>query len=158
VHRLFEGLLDRLHVLHAEVEKSLDELPPEALDWKPGADMNSLCVLVAHLIGAQRYWIGDVIMGDPSNRNRDAEFQITRVDAAVLKKRLNELEAYVKETFEALDLAVLGEQWQSPRDGRQYTVAWALEHTALHVGHIQILSQLWKQKEQAQDSAAKSSL
>src|SRR5512143_3901568 len=104
MHRLFEEILERLHVLHADVEKILGALPPEALDWNPGTDMNSLCVLIVHLIGAERYWIGDVMMSDPSNRNRDAEFQARGLDAAVLKQRLNALETYVKATLGTLDL------------------------------------------------------
>ena len=39
---------------------------------------------------------------------------------------------------------------QSPRDGRQYTTAWALahalEHTGIHVGHVQIIRQWWEQR------------
>ena len=39
-----------------------------------------------------------------------------------------------------------------PRDGKKYTVAWALghalEHTAIHVGHIPMLKQLWKEREE----------
>ncbi len=37
-----------------------------------------------------------------------------------------------------------------PRDGREYTVAWALfhalEHTALHLGQMQLTRQLWEQQ------------
>jgi hypothetical protein len=40
----------------------------------------------------------------------------------------------------------------SPRDGRKLTVAWALahalEHTALHAGHMQIMRQLWEQRDE----------
>ena len=38
--------------------------------------MNSMNVLVVHLIGAERYWIGDVIAGEPSGRDRESEFMI----------------------------------------------------------------------------------
>jgi uncharacterized damage-inducible protein DinB len=152
MQRFFEALLDRFQELHAEIEKSLEELPSEALDWVAGPEMNSLSVLIVHLSGAERYWIGDVTRGDPSNRNRDAEFQVKGVDAAYLSQRLKELDAYEKTSLAAMDIAELEQQRISPRDGRQYSVAWALthalEHTAIHVGHIQILSQLWKQNQQ----------
>ena len=39
----------------------------------------------------------------------------------------------------------------SPRDGREFMVGWALahalEHTVLHLGHIQITRQLWEHRE-----------
>jgi GNAT superfamily N-acetyltransferase len=112
--------------------------------------MNTLSVLIAHLVGAERYWIGDVARGDPSNRDRDAEFRVKGLDAARMKQRIRDLESYEETSFEAMGLAELEEHRRSPRDGREYTVAWALthalEHTAVHVGHIQILIQLWRQR------------
>ena len=150
MHKFYEELLDRFHELHMEVERALEEIPSEALDWQPGKDMNSLSVLVTHLAGAERYWIGDVARGDPSDRDRDAEFQVKGLDAAGLQRRIRELEAYEKTSFESMSLAELEQYRRSPRDGWEYTVAWALahalEHTAVHIGHIQMLIQLWKQR------------
>jgi GNAT superfamily N-acetyltransferase len=150
MHIFYEELFDRLHELHAEVEKALDELPSEALDWQPGADMNPLGVLVTHLAGAERFWIGDVARGDPSDRDREAEFRVKGLNAAALKYRVRELEAYERSAFESMTLLDLEAYRRSPRDGRDFTIAWALahalEHTAVHVGHIQLLVQLWKQK------------
>ena len=146
----FEDLLDRFHELHADIGKALDELPQAALDWKPGEDMNSLCVLVVHATGAERFLIGDVVMGDPSNRNREIEFQATGLDVNTLKSRLIDADAYARTAFETLNLQDLEMLRRSPRDGHKLTVAWALthalEHTAIHLGHIQMISQLWMQK------------
>lgn len=50
--RALEGYLTRLQVLHAELERAIEGLAPEALDWSPGPHMNPLCVLVAHASGA----------------------------------------------------------------------------------------------------------
>ena len=35
--------------LHADIEKVMENLPVEALDWVPGPEMNSIAVLVVHL-------------------------------------------------------------------------------------------------------------
>ena len=94
MRKLYQALLDELGELHREVVKALDSLPAEALDWSPGPEMNSLSVLAVHLMGAERYWFGDVIQGDPSFRNREAEFQVKGLDAAALKQRLADLDAY----------------------------------------------------------------
>jgi len=150
MQKFFEVLIDRLHELHGDILKELDGLPDEALDWSPGEGMNSLSVVIVHLSGAERYWIGDVVMGESSQRNREAEFHVVGLDAQTLKQRIIDLDAYDKAALSEMKLAVLEEQRTSPRDGRQFLAGWALmhalEHTALHAGHIQIQSQLWKQR------------
>jgi uncharacterized damage-inducible protein DinB len=148
--RFFEDYLERLHDLHQDIEKAIDGLPPEALDWSPMNDTNSINVLVVHLTGAERYWIGDVAGQDPSDRNRDAEFEAKGLDAAALKHRLESSEAYARQLLAALSVNDLGQERLSPRSSRTFTVSWALlhamEHTALHVGHIQMTRQWWEQR------------
>lgn len=150
--RFFEDYLERLHDLHQDIEKAIDGLPPEALDWSPMNDTNSINVLVVHLTGAERYWIGDVAGQDPSDRNRDAEFEAKGLDAAALKHRLESSEAYARQLLAALSVNDLGQERLSPRSSRTFTVSWALlhamEHTALHVGHIQMTRQWWEQRAQ----------
>jgi uncharacterized damage-inducible protein DinB len=153
MQKFYETLVGRLDELHAEILKALDELPAEALDWQPAEGMNSIGVLVVHLTGAERYWIGDVLKGEPFPRDREAEFHVKGLDAKTLKQRVIDLDAYEEVAFEGMELGALEEERTSPRDGRKFLAGWALmhalEHTALHVGHIQIQSQLWKQSGRA---------
>ena len=51
----FKEYLNILQTCHADILKALDGLPPAALDWILGPDMNSISVLVFHLTGAERY-------------------------------------------------------------------------------------------------------
>jgi hypothetical protein len=157
MEKYFEALLDRFDELHRDVQQTLDDLPPEAIDWVPAPDMNSLAVLILHMTGSERYYIGDVCLGDLSFRDRNAEFRVKGMDAAALKRRLTDLAAYEKSAFEQLHVAELGQERVAPKDLRTFTVAWALnhalEHTAIHVGHIQILKQMWQLKAQAQAKA-----
>jgi len=150
---ILEVYLERLQALHAGIERAIAGLPQAALDWVPGPDMNSLCVLVVHATGAQRYWIGDVAGRDPSGRDRAAEFRARGLDEAALKRRLDETSAYSRGVLEALTWQDLEELRVSPRDGRKFTVAWslahALEHTAIHLGQMQIVRQLWGQRQHA---------
>ena len=150
MHKFYQALLDDLAEAHGEIVKALDELPAQALDWIPGAEMNSLSVLVMHLSGAERYWVGDVVKGDPSFRNREAEFRVKGMAAAALKQRIADLDLYEAGAFETLGAADLDEMRVSPRDGKEVSVAWALlhalRHTSEHVGHIGILRQQWKQR------------
>ena len=146
----FQDYLDRLQELHADIVGAIEGLPEAALDWVPGLGMNSLGVLAVHVAGAERYWIGDVAAGDPSGRDRGAEFRAQGLDAATLKGRLADALAYARSVLEGLSLGDLEEPRISPRDGRRFTVGWslahALEHTAIHVGHAQITRQLWGQR------------
>ncbi|MCK4452103.1 MAG: DinB family protein [Anaerolineae bacterium] len=147
---VLEDYLERLQALHADIERAIGGLPPPALDWVPGPDMNSLGILAVHVAGAERYWIGDVVGRDPSGRDRAVEFRTRGLDAATLKVRLAETLAHSQTVLEGLTLPDLEATQVSSRDGREFTVAWclahALEHTALHLGQMQITRQLWEQQ------------
>jgi uncharacterized damage-inducible protein DinB len=147
----FTNYLNTLLELHAEIRAAVKGLPQNALNWIPGANMNSLHVLVIHLIGAERYWIGDVIVGEPSGRDRESEFMVQGLSEYELVQKLGEIENYIEKALEPLVLQDLDEQRISPRNGRAVTLGWALchalKHTALHVGHIQITRQLWEQQQ-----------
>jgi len=155
---ILEDYWEQLQTLHEGIERAIEGLPQAAWDWAPGPDMNSLAVLIVHVAGAERYWIGDVAGRDPSARDRAAEFRTRGVDGAVLKRRLTEVLSHSRAVLEKLTLSELEELRVSPRDGRQFTVAWslahALEHTALHLGHIQITRQLWQQLQADRDFTA----
>lgn len=139
-----------LQELHNDARAGLQGLPPEALDWSPGEQMNSINVLVTHLAGSERYWIGDVVARQDSSRDRDAEFRVEGHSELELLQRLEAVEAYVQGVLEALAQADLDEIRTVPRSGREVTVGWALghalKHTALHVGQVQVTRQLWEQR------------
>ena len=145
----FEEYLNILQTCHADILKALDGLPPAALDWTPGSDTNSISVLVFHLTGAERYQIGDVAAQDPTERDRDAEFKVHEVGTDVLKKRLTDNTEYARTALEKFTIQDLEATRVSARDGREFTVAWALihalEHSTLHLGQIQLTRQLWEQ-------------
>ena len=144
----FTEYLNLLQDCHNGILEALEGLSPAALDWTPGSDMNSISVLVFHLTGAERYWIGDIAAQDPAERDRDAEFRVHDVEMDVLKKRLaNNLE-YARNVLDKMTIQDL-EITRTSANGREYTVAWALlhalDHATLHLGQIQITRQLWEQ-------------
>ena len=145
----FNQYLNLLQECHNDIHDALEGLPPAALDWTPGADMNSIGVLVFHLTGAERYWIGDIAAQDPTERDRDAEFRVHDVGMDVLKKRLTDNLEYARTVLEKFTIQDLKRTRVSARDGREFTVAWALlhalEHDTLHLGQIQLTRQLWEQ-------------
>jgi uncharacterized damage-inducible protein DinB len=140
--------LDRLEELHQDVARAFDDLPGEALDWSPGDDIPSINALVTHLTGAERYWIGDVAGGVPSDRDRDAEFLASGLQISDLEARLESAQSFARDLLPKITVLDLERICISPRTGRRFTVAWALlhalEHTAIHLGHLQIIRQLWE--------------
>jgi uncharacterized damage-inducible protein DinB len=148
----FTDYLDLLQACHHDILQSLEGLAPEVLDWTPGPDMNSISVLVFHLTGAERYWIGDVAAQKPTERDRDAEFRVREVGLDVLKKRVTDYLDFARTALDKMSLQDLEARRVSPRDGREFTVAWALlhalEHATLHLGQIQLTRQLWEQSKQ----------
>jgi len=61
------------------------------------------------------------------------------------------MDSYCESALNAFEPSDLEAVRPSPRDGGRFTVAWALlhalEHTAIHLGHIQMVSQMWKQRQ-----------
>jgi uncharacterized damage-inducible protein DinB len=144
----YAEVLNRLHEQHNDIVKAIEGLPREALDLKPTPAMNSICVLIVHIAGAERFLIGDIVKGEASQRDRPAEFMAAGWEAATLVKRLKDSEAYFKSVLETMSLADLDGTRRDPRDGSQVSVSWAvlhaLEHSALHTGQIQDLRQLYQ--------------
>ena len=149
MQKFFEEYLNVLQTCHDDIIKAMHGLSEPALDWQPGPEMNSITVLVYHLTGAERYWIGDVVDQSPSGRDRDGEFKVKNIGSDALKSRLDDNLDYARKVLEKLSPTDLAETRVSPRDGRTFTVAWALlhalEHSMLHLGHIEITRQLRKQ-------------
>lgn len=150
VNSFYVDYLLSLQEIHDDIRNAIQGLLPEELDWSPGTGMNSLTVMVVHLMGAERYWIGDVILGESSGRDRDSEFMVRGLSEADLVSRLGEIETYIRKALETLSLQELREKRISPRNGREVTVGWALchalKHTALHGGQIQLTRQMWERR------------
>jgi uncharacterized damage-inducible protein DinB len=150
MNRIFEDYLDRVGDLHEDCKLSIDGVSQDALDWTPSPGVNSIGVLIIHMIGAERYWIGDVVMQEPSGRNRDQEFQSHGLDSFELARRLDDALAYIQNSLDTLSLEDLMEIRVSPRDGREFTIGWAilhvLKHTALHLGHVEVTRHMWEMK------------
>lgn len=149
----FTALYARLQEIHAGLDKALEGLDQGALDWSPGPEMNSLTVLATHVAASERYWIGDVAGGEPSGRVRAAEFETRGKDAAALRARLTEVLDHSHGVLARLTAADLGRECYAPILGDTHTVAWALlhalDHAAEHMGHCQMIRQLWDQSQRA---------
>ncbi len=142
--------IDRIDDLSRQISEMISQVSTEALNWRPidGEDdhaTNSLAVMAAHVAGAEYHWIAEVIGRQPATRQRELEFKTVAVDASSLVEKLTKNAEVSRQILAALnedDLAGSREV-----DGRTVPVRWAIlhviDHTALHLGHMQITYQLW---------------
>lgn len=145
-----QAYLNLLEDLRGQVAKLIADLPGDALSWRPveGAGdhaTNSLAVMAAHIAGGEHFWINEVIGGLPPTRNRDAEFATGVENAAPLLARLAEVGAETRRLlpgFTAEQLAHIYTVRNHDFSGR-WAILHVIEHTALHLGHMQITYQLW---------------
>lgn len=146
-----ESYLERIEDIRGQVIQLITDLPPDALNWRPveGDDdhaTNSPAVLAAHVAGAEHFWIHEVVGRQPPTRQRDQEF-VTVVDSPT--PLLDKLSAVADETRHVLS-ALTEDDLNSTREvqSRTVPVRWAIlhviDHTSLHVGHLQITYQLWR--------------
>ena len=146
MHTYFENYLLNLQELHNDILNTLKDLPIAALDWSPAEDVNSISVLVVHTVGAQRFLLGEIVAVKAFDRDREAEFKVRGLDAQILALRLDESFAYIRSVLDDLTF----ENLTALRDfrGRDTSVAWvlghALKHTATHLGHVQLMRQVWE--------------
>jgi uncharacterized damage-inducible protein DinB len=129
--------------LHNGCKEQLEGLTQDELDWAPGEGMNSMAVLAAHIAGSETFWIGDIVKQTPTGRDRPAEFVTSGVESTALFELLDGSLARIHQAFESLS----PEQLDEPRESLYgSTVASAighlLEHTAMHLGHMQVTRQL----------------
>lgn len=143
--------LERIEDLREQISSIVQTLPSAALNWRPdeGSDdhaMNSIAVLATHTAGAEHFWIGEVVGGLPTTRDRDAEFETVVADTAVLQQRLQTVRTESRTILQSLTQADLDGTRQARN--REVPTRWAIlhviDHTALHLGHMQITAQLWQ--------------
>ena len=136
----------------ADMRPAVEGASPEALNWRPAADTNSIAVLVIHVMNSTRMWLS-VATGAPlPERDRDSEFVATTADAPAL---LAIVDAFGRdcETLLAnageIDWSAMRETHPRPRPGvsDEVTAAFALIHACSHllehVGQMTLTRQLW---------------
>jgi uncharacterized damage-inducible protein DinB len=144
--QFFVDYLERLVDLQNRLHKEVRDLHVEVMDWSPGPKMNSVAVLLAHIVGVLHEGI-DLGLGDPTSRVRAQEFQTRGVPSAEMLRRLDAVIDYARDALPRLGLEDLDKERQD-EDG-MVTCGWALlhalEHAWMHLGHLQLTCQMWRQ-------------
>jgi hypothetical protein len=148
--QFFADYLERLEDLQRRLHKEVRDLPVEAMDWSPGPEMNSVAVLLAHIAGLLHEGI-DIGLGVPPGRVREQEFQTRGLLSAEMLRRLDAVIDYARSALPRLGLEDLDKE-RKDEDG-MVTCGWALlhalEHAYLHLGHVQLTCQMWRQSDLA---------
>jgi uncharacterized damage-inducible protein DinB len=120
-----------------------DRLGEPAINTRPlGPHTNAVAALIVHCCGVAEFWLGHVALGEPSQRDRDAEFSRTAT--------LAELHALVAATLDrtAHLLARLENGEGTDEGGRQFlpgadtsdasVVLHVIEELFEHLGHAEL--------------------
>ena len=145
----------QIRALVADLLATLEGIPDDEFNtWKPAAaregdhEMNTFAAIAIHTVSAGEFMTLHAVGGQPSHRNREAEFEATG--------SLPEIRARYERWLEGvhdlmagfsnadLDRASFSERYTERGWRAAEILLHALDHTALHVGHLQVQRQLWE--------------
>ena len=143
-----------LGLLVADFLKALDGIPDNELNgWKPsaeqagGGEMSTFAALGVHTASAATWMIVHQVFGHEFSRERLLEFEAltTRAEIDDLFASMLQRFGELIETEGDVDLTALPPTVR-PSVPDWTRLAWlfhAIDHTAVHLGHVEITRQLW---------------
>lgn len=143
-----------LAALHKEIFAILEEVGVEGMNWKPGGEnFNSLYTTAYHTICSQNWWITENLNQVKIERDRTAEFKAYAENLDQLYQMYESIQSETKRILETVGCNEI--QHLREVKGRKVSVEWivihVVEHTALHLGHMQVTKQLWEEHRKGMD-------
>lgn len=134
-----QGLVSYLDETWTALLKAVEGVDDSALHWTPGSEFNSVAILLRHLAGSERWWIGEAIGGVPSHRVRDKEFLHDRPRREEVLRAVEDARRLTRQVLGPLTMQDLGAE-TSPSvtvgtPPRRPTRLWALLHYLEHLGY-----------------------
>src|SRR5437667_327310 len=77
-----------LESLHEDIFKAVDPLGDAEINWVHPQLSNTIGILLRHVAGSERYWIGEVVGGRAMHRKRETEFTHEPLTKAPLVENL----------------------------------------------------------------------
>ena len=138
-----------LQAQHDNWREIVTGLGPDALNWKPGRDTNSIAALLAHTLDAERFLVATAA-DSQTPREGESTFRASASGADELLLRLGEVEKDVERRLAGLSGDHLSQEiTRTMRTTRTRTgIAWllhALAHSREHIGQAYLTRQLWEQ-------------
>jgi hypothetical protein len=154
MYQTLTAAYDALESLVHHFLAALDGIPDEDLaSWKPAAagadsgEINTFAALGVHTPSAGRWMLFHQVFGDEVPRDREAEFHAVATGAEIdenFRGWLADFRARIDAGSE-VDLSSMPPTIRDahPTWTRLHWLFHMIDHTALHVGHVQIQRQLW---------------
>lgn len=137
-----------LQTQHSGWREIVTGLSPEALNWKPGDETNSIAVLISHALDAERFLLATSVDAE-IDRDREAKFRVEASSADELLALIDQTERDGNGYLEMLTTDHLGQE--IARTTRSHTGSWwllhAVEHSCEHLGQASLTKQLWEQQQ-----------
>ena len=146
-----QGIVEHLDETWSLVLESLHGIDDALFQWSAGPEYNSTAILLRHLAGSERWWIGECIGGVPAHRNRDAEFVHDTPSRAGVLASVEAARALTHRVLANASVQDLQEPTTliSKRDGARRSKMWALlhyyEHLGYHRGQILLILKMSRQ-------------
>ena len=133
------GMAAHLDEMWEGLLKAVEGVDDSLLHWTPGPEFNSVAILLRHLAGSERWWIGEAIGGIPSHRARDKEFFHDRPQRADVLRAIEEARGVTRQVLAPLTMRDLQEE-AAPSAARgtpprRPPKLWALLHYIEHLGY-----------------------
>lgn len=132
-------------MVHDRLREHLQELDASALTWRPTAEMNSIAILVSHILGAETEVLS-LVIGRTSTRDREAEFRVEDSTVVTLLDRIETTQQLVTTVRENVSTDQLRSTF-SRRDGRSHSglrwLIWSAGHAREHLGQVGLLRDLY---------------
>jgi Protein of unknown function (DUF1572) len=129
------------------INHCLQQLDDDDIWWTPGAESNSIGVIIQHLKGNLRQWILSGVGGAPDVRNRPGEFRVEeKTMKTLLQRQLNDILEQVVETFSRVNPAQLLEERriQGFDESILSAIYQTMTHLDLHAGQISYITKIRK--------------
>ncbi len=138
-----------------EISKSIEGLPPEALNWRPAGDeTNSIAVLATHVMHSTRSWLSITVGAPLPERDRPSEFRASAADTGELLAFIDQMSSDCLDLLkprEEIDWAAIRKTHARPGQAPEHVPAafalmHAVEHLREHMAHLSLTRQLWDQR------------
>jgi uncharacterized damage-inducible protein DinB len=134
--------------LHRQVRETIAPLSDDEINRAVPGLQNTVGILLRHIVGSERYWIGEIAGGRPTHRVRDAEFGHDPLEKAALLADLARAATLRREVLEGLtapDLLVEVEGQRTRgvvRATRAFALIHATGHLSYHLGQLRYMVRL----------------
>jgi uncharacterized damage-inducible protein DinB len=150
------AIQDHLDDVWDSLLAAVRDIDDELLQWSPGPEFSSIAMLLRHLAGSERWWIGEVIGGIPAHRVRESEFVHDRPARADVLRAVDEARALTRRVLSgvraedlAAPVAAANSRGQGPKrlsspepPDKYWALLHYLEHLGYHRGQILMLRNL----------------